>query len=227
MTSEIQPTPDSSWLESARIWALGVPSGTGKTPVFKAAKQPIEIVEKEWMDEDRGKRADYERAKTAHDGAYKDWKTATQKGENIGNAPEEPEAPPERQIIVNDMTMEALATNILVHNPRGVLLVYDEIMRLFGGFDAYNKGKKDRRLSLESWNGSQHTVNRKGEGLVRVPNLSTNVLGGIQEDKLREHATSLTSDGLFQRFLVASIKNEGKPEYRDLDKDAVGAYHYK
>jgi hypothetical protein len=63
---------------------------------------------------------------------------------------------------LTDYTNEQLA-EILCDNPRGILVLMDEIMLLFGGFDAYKAGKvsRDRPVTLEGYNGGPRDIDRK------------------------------------------------------------------
>ena len=63
------------------------------------------------------------------DNEYNAWEKAVRDG-GTDLPPLEPEEPKYRQIIVDDMTMEALGQDVLADNPRGVLMVYDEMMAL-------------------------------------------------------------------------------------------------
>jgi hypothetical protein len=124
------------------------------------------------------------------------------------------------------MTMEALAQDVLADNPRGVLLMYDELAGLIGSLDAYKSNRgKDRPLLLQLWNGGTLTINRSGKRIF-VENLSASVLGGIQEEKLAEMAPKMNGDGLLQRFLLCRVSKQGRGLDRHPNFDAVGEYGY-
>jgi hypothetical protein len=224
----IQPkAEDTEWTESARLWgaAIGEP-GVMKTPSLNKAVKPLQLVEDEWRIEDaklfktyETAMEDYRHKKAAFDKARRD-------GEDY-EEPEEPERPPKRRCVVNEMSMEGLAERILADNPRGVLVLYNELMGLIGGFDAYkNNGvKKDRAAALELFDGGA-----RNRDLVRdtvwVPNWSACILGGIQTDKLAKVAPSLGDDGLLQRFLLFEVHTAGMGEDRKPNMDAIGEYQW-
>ncbi len=224
----IQPkAEDTEWTESARLWgaAIGEP-GVMKTPSLNKAVKPLQQVEQEWRIEDAKLFRAYEAA--LEDYKYK--KAAFDKARRNGEdceEPKEPERPPQRRCIVNEMSMEGLAERILADNTRGVLVLYNELMGLIGGFDAYkNNGvKKDRAAALELFDGGP-----RNRDLVRdtvwVPNWSACILGGIQTDKLAKVASSLGDDGLLQRFLLFEVHTAGMGEDRKPDMDAIGTYQW-
>lgn len=224
----IQPkAEDTEWTESARLWgaAVGEP-GVMKTPSLNKAVKPLQLVEEEWRIEDAKLVKAYETAMED----YKYEKAASDKARRNGEdceEPPEPERPPNRRCVVNEMSMEGLAERILADNTRGVLVLYNELMALVGGFDAYkNNGvKKDRAAALELFDGGP-----RNRDLVRdtvwVPNWSACVLGGIQTDKLAKVAPSLGDDGLLQRFLLFEVHTASMGEDRKPDMDAIGEYQW-
>jgi hypothetical protein len=105
------------------------------------------------------------------------------------------------RIIINDSTIEE-ATNILANNPKGLLMLRDELAGWIGSFDRYGGEGSDRAFYLECWNGGSHTVDRvkKTGQPVEVAYASLSILGGIQPDRLRE-ALAGSDDGFTARFL--------------------------
>jgi Protein of unknown function (DUF3987) len=114
------------------------------------------------------------------------------------------EAVTERRYIVNDVTMEK-AGELLVENPRGLLLLRDELVGLLkacdkSGYEAY------RPFLLEAWNGKgSYTFDRIGRGTLHVPTVTLSLCGGIQPGRLRSYITGAIgedeqADGLLQRF---------------------------
>src|SRR5262249_3765941 len=92
------------WTEPAVGW-FGVvgPSGTVKTPAQEAMLAPLETVEARLSAERREALRQYDLAK----GVYQDLhRKARKEGKEL---PLEPERPPERRVIVNDVTIERLA----------------------------------------------------------------------------------------------------------------------
>jgi hypothetical protein len=76
-----------------------------------------------------------------------------------------------------------------MENPRGLVVISDEITGWVLGMNEYKGGKgSDRQFWLSAWSGEPVKVDRKGnreEGSVIVPHPFLNVLGGIQPDMLQ------------------------------------------
>jgi hypothetical protein len=177
---KLQPKArDTEWTESARLWAaMMAPPGDKKTPALNAALQPLKKLEQDQRREDDRKLAEYKTALEQYKLLVK----------NSPTPPPDPEKPIMRRLLVGDATMEKLA-EVLAENECGVLMVFDELASLFGGFDAYrsNGAHKDRTAALELWNGDYKAVDRV-KGSIAVPNWGASIIGGIQPDKLREMA---------------------------------------
>jgi Protein of unknown function (DUF3987) len=114
------------------------------------------------------------------------------------------EAVTERRYIANDVTMEK-AGELLVQNPRGLLLLRDELVGLLkacdkSGYEAY------RPFLLEAWNGKgSYSFDRIGRGTLHVPSVTLSLCGGIQPGRLRSYIMGAIgedegADGLLQRF---------------------------
>ncbi len=221
---KIQPKHnDTRWKESARLWiAADGPSGTAKSPATDPALAPVYQIQRHWQKEDAERLRMYDREKIIFDAAFKQREKSLRAGDDPGRMPEEPVRPPIRQIIVDEMTMEALGADVLADNPRGVLLWYDELMGLIGSLDAYHNGHKDRPLLLKGWNGVPVTINRRGTR-IDVPNFGFSILGGIQTEKLREIADKLDDDGCLQRFSLFRVRNHDGGD-RAPDEIAIARY---
>lgn len=233
---KIQPRVlDTKWTESARLWvAVVAESGGKKTPAMEAAIRPLKDIEGRWAREDAINAAKYENAREDHKAARQGRnKTIGEVGHEIADTvpramlPEKPERPKRRRRTFGaDTTTEALAS-LLADNEGGMLGVYDELMGMFAGFDAYrSSGRgKDRAAYLELWNGGPRSIDRKTDDKsVYVPNWSASIVGGIQPAKLRDIAHKLDGDGLLQRFLPFRGRTLGPGIDRKPDDRAIGAY---
>jgi hypothetical protein len=93
-----------------------------------------------------------------------------------------------------------------MENPRGLVVISDEITGWVMSMNEYKGGKgSDRQFWLSAWSGEPVKVDRKGsreEGSVIVPHPFLNVLGGIQPDMLQllKNERSL-EDGFLHRIL--------------------------
>ena len=178
------------WLERPNIWTVLVgPPSSMKSPIIEKATRPLANI-------------DRQRGKT--------WKTQYdlwEKEKKINrHAPLPPRLP---RCLMNDATPEKVA-EMLARDPRGSLMVHDEIAGFLTNFDRYNSGSS-RPFYLQSWNGGSFTKDRVGNGKADVnaetfvENLALSILGGIQPDRLAQLG-DLTADGLLQRFLPTLMK---------------------
>ena len=206
---------DDEFVQPAILWVLQIGSpGARKTPTNRAVVKPFRTIEKRWREEWKGQRDQF-------DADTKKFKAMTkaERGEH-----EEPEFPPYRQIVVTDATTEALR-DVLVDEATApqlkVLSLQDEIMQLFGGFDAYKKSKgSDRGKWLKLFEGDPEGINRQGVGVVHVEHWSACLLGNIQPDKFRQEGAALSSDGLLQRFIIIRVDEEAARH-----KERAGSSH--
>jgi hypothetical protein len=207
---------DTTYLEVARIWLMLVGSVSAKkTPMFLKLFPIVKAVENRMRREDATAIEKYKSLLALYELKKKGWdkKVAVNEVEASSWPPEKPEKPPRRRLIANDYTVEALAL-VLCDNPRGLLIELDEIMELFGGFDAYKASgvKKDRSATLRLWNGGYQAIDRvrTTDEPIYVPNWGATIIGGIQHTKLDPIGPKLVDDGLLQRFLMVPIQQAEK-----------------
>ncbi len=200
---------DPTWVEHPRLWAafVGDPS-TKKSPAISKAVRHVKRIDHDMGERNVAAMADY---RWQHDS----WKEA--KKADKTNPPPEPKKPPVERLVVEDTTVEAL-TEVLKDNPRGVLVLKDELTGWFASMDAYKGAGKgasmDRAHWLEAYNGGRRVVDRVTRGTVVVPNWSACILGGVQPDMMRRVADSMGNDGLLQRFIVLVAR----PAVEDADR---------
>ena len=134
---------------------------------------------------------------------------------------EEAVEPVERRYTTQDATVEKLG-EILLGNPRGVLLLRDELSGWLRNLDKPGR-EGDREFFLESWNGDgAFTVDRIGRGTLHIPALCISVMGTIQPGKLRSYLAAAAEggagdDGLVQRFQLA-VWPDSLGEWRNVDR---------
>ena len=110
----------------------------------------------------------------------------------------------ERRYYTHDATIEKIAM-LLVDNPRGLLVVRDELSGLLRSFEKPGR-EADREFYLEAWNGTgSYITDRVARGTLHVPALCLSVYGTIQPGKLRRYVREAVAggsrdDGLLQRF---------------------------
>lgn len=116
-------------------------------------------------------------------------------------------APHERRYLTHDATVEKIA-EILTNNPRGLLILRDELHGLLRSFDKSGR-EEDRTFYLEGWNGNgTFSSDRIGRGTIHVNDFALSIFGSIQPGRIRGLIEESTSggdgnDGLLQRFQIA------------------------
>lgn len=186
------------------LWGAVVsPSGGGKSPVMKSGGRFLfaknEEVQKQSME------------------ALNKWYAETAE---LSKKEPKPPKPRFEQLVVYDTTIEALG-DVCIQNPSGVMLFADELTGFIGQMDAYsgkNAASKDRGKYLSAFDGGSVTINRKNTNdPVLIDNFSVSILSGVQPEKLADmfskSSAAGTSDGLFQRFLVYTMKSQGAVNY--------------
>src|SRR5215211_848024 len=186
------------WQESATVFMATVsPPGSKKTPAAKAATAPAWRMQAALKKKYREKYAEYE-------AEYRRWEAAKRESRQGGvPLPDPPDEPTLGRTVVEDATVEALAT-ILEPNPRGVLNAKDELSGWARAMNQYKSGKgADRQFWLSAWSNSSTSVDRKSRAEpIIIPMPFVSVVGAIQPNILPELADG-REDGLLDRFLFA------------------------
>jgi putative DNA primase/helicase len=170
------------WVESPSLYlAIVADPGMTKSPAMALASRPAWAIARDLLGEHR---LEAERHKVSGD-------------KSPGPRP--------RRIVVEDSTVEALA-GILRDNPRGLVMVRDELSALFAGHNQYKGGKgADRQFYLSAWSGSPVSVDRKGnpDGVpIHIPHPFLSIVGGLTPGMLSELAEAKgRDDGFLDRIL--------------------------
>jgi hypothetical protein len=206
------------------------PPGSVKTPALALVAEPAH-------EAGRRLKVEWDRAMLTYEKALADYESDRRKIMSrpcLIELPDKPERPVLRRLTVGDATTEALA-QVLLENPRGVVLVRDEITAWAGSMNQYKGGRgADRQFFLSAWSGEQTTVDRKGShqsGPVIVPRPFLAVIGGLppamlpwlRGDRRRGHKEE---DGFFDRILFAyPAERPPAPEnWLEVSDDAVAAW---
>lgn len=116
-----------------------------------------------------------------------------------------------RDALVSDVTVAKLAEQMSA-DPRGQLMVWDEMAGWLTSYDQYKGGGRgnDRAHYLSIWDGRALKVDRKGAEStpVWVVNPRLSVVGGIQPEVL-DQLRAGPADGLFDRFLFCYPADRG------------------
>lgn len=196
--------PGKNFGVTPRLWVLlvGDPSAK-KSPAIDGAVRPLMLHQK-----------------SEHASALAAWREKVAAAE--GKAKKDVPKPDLTHYAINDTTPEMLA-EVLSRQPRGTLVIADELAGWLGALDRYGSGKgasSGRAIWLQAYNGGPFTLLRVTRETLPVDNLSSSILGGIQPERLREIG-SLTSDGLLQRFLPVMM---AKPE---IDRDGFSGTAFR
>ena len=114
-----------------------------------------------------------------------------------------------RRYKTNDATIEKMSA-LLAENPRGLLLVRDE---LTGLLRSWKREGPDRSFYLEAWNGyGSLTSDRIRRGTIHAENLCVSIFGSLQpaplQDYLQQAISGNNNDGLIQRFQMLVYPDE-------------------
>jgi hypothetical protein len=175
--------------------AIVGPPGDAKTPALTTVARPLQEAQHRL-------KAAYEAVLAKYEQDLEDYKAR----KNDDDPPPKPQKPVIGRVQVDDATVEAIGP-ILVTNPRGVVLVKDELTGWVHSQNQYKGGKgTDRQFWLSNWAGVPATIDRKqqqGVPLI-IPHPYCAVVGGIQPDLLGDLVDVRgRADGFLDRPLFA------------------------
>lgn len=199
-----------SWSEPAIVWgAIVGESGTQKSPALELALRPIRRRQQAAMKRFAEAMETYKTHLMQYEKELAAWKRLKEAGE----PPVKPEEPQADRSWCDDSTIEALAV-LLQQNPRGLLLVRDELAGWLGSFDRYSQGKgADAAKWLEMFGGRSIMVDRKSgqSKTIYVQRAAVSVTGGIQPETLRRAlGVEHRENGLAARLLLACPSRQAK-----------------
>jgi hypothetical protein len=189
-----------NWSEPAIVWtAIVGESGTQKSPAMESALRAVRHRQEEAMKVYRAALQDHDGELALYERDLATWK----RSKLACPPPVKPEPPTAKRYWTDDVTTEALA-RMLNENPRGLLLVKDELSGWFN-FDRYAGGKGgDSAKWLEMFGGRPFVVDRKGSGTIHVRSAAVSIAGGIQPETLRRALGQEHFDnGLAARLLLS------------------------
>jgi hypothetical protein len=215
----------STWTEPAILWVVVVAdSGSLKSPAQELPVKRIYDAQRTMRRDYNERLAEHQQELLRHEVDLVNWKKKP-----TDKPPQKPEPPICRRVVVADSTIEALA-QLLHENPRGLLLVRDELAGWVGGFNAYkSRGGNDAAQWLELHRAGELTVDRKtGQPRsISVSRAAVSVVGGIQPRTL---ARVLTRDyfesGLAARLLVAMPPRAAK-EWTEAELSATTRHRFE
>jgi Protein of unknown function (DUF3987) len=222
----------AGWEEGAAIYAAAIAEpGEKKTPATKVAMEPA-------IRAQAALREDHRRAVEEYKSEQREYEVQKRDAHKDGYAaPAPPEEPRMERTLVEDITVEALAT-VLEDTPRGVVAYRDELSAWVRAMDQYRAGGKgaDRQFYLSAWSNSYAAVDRKSRTqplIMRRPFVG--VYGAIQPGVLHEIGAD-REDGLLDRFILSypdavpsqwsddEITDEARDGYAQLYQDLRELY---
>ena len=242
---EMRPKARDGWGVVPNLWgaAVGRPSAM-KTPALAPALSLLEGLEKAT----RAKGEEEKKAAARAQRAYLAKKKVLEKrlndaaagkprakGEEVEaeadvldelDALEPPAAPPERCVVTQDATPEALHV-LCGDNPEGITLFVDELTGLIANTKKAGR-EQERPFLLSGWNGNRgHTMNRVGRGRVHAESVVLTIAGGIQPGPLsvltaEAGGKGAGADGLLQRFQLMTYPDLA-PDWKLVDRHGDAA----
>lgn len=181
----------SNYFASPGLYIGGIgPPSDGKSPSLAIVTDAVRRLDRTLEDE--------------HNQALAEWQETV---DALDKKTKPPAPPAPRRIDLDDTTIEA-AIPILADNPRGLILINDELTALVAGCNQYKSGKgNDRQALLKIWAGQaikKDRVLNAGRIPIRVAHPCLTIMGGLTPDTLPDLADPRgRADGFLDRFLFA------------------------
>src|SRR5262249_29841614 len=203
-------SPWKGWEEPPILWlnVVGYPS-SGKSPGLDAIRDLLGAIEADSNVGHQDNLATWDTQKREAKIRLEVWESECKSAvkDKVGVMPpkpegaEEPPRPTRKRIVTNDPTIEKVA-RLVLENPKGLMLLRDELSGWIGSLDRYGGAGGDRAFYLESYGGRPYAVDgMKDSEPIVVPSLSVVVLGGMQPDRMVTLIFSGDDDGLAARFI--------------------------
>jgi hypothetical protein len=191
----VQPKPNWTTRSNLYIACIADP-GSLKSPALNLTTAPVVQLQSKYQDQHRAALTSYEEAQLMHLRSLDDYRK---------NKVDTPLAKPEKPILTRtytgDITIERLAC-MLQENPRGVLIIRDELSAWIKGFNQYKGGKgADKQFFLSAWSGEPIAVDRQGKDPILVSHPFLSVVGCIPPDVLPDLDEDNREDGFLHRLL--------------------------
>lgn len=197
------------WEEGTGIYSgtVGDPASKKSPALSKGVKFARELA-KGQADQHSQALEDFEREMAQYEQAQQMWKARAKESLKnpaiqAGEKPYQPEEPRMNRLIVSDTTVEALASR-LADNPKGLILIRDELSGWVSSFNAYKQGRgSDKQFYLSTWSNDEVVVDRKGEQPIVLSNPNLAVTGCLTPDVLGDIRKGSLDDGFIERILLA------------------------
>jgi hypothetical protein len=193
------------------LWLMTVGDPADKkSPGSRPMLSPLRDIEaedrprygKELLDWE-GKEAAYASAKKS----FLEWSASPDALMGADQAPPVPDMPPQPvplKITISDITSQKLVRTA-ADRPRGLLCHLDEMNSWVRKLTDKTTGE-DRSAWVVSYESEHYEMDRVGAGSIHAENLAVAIYGNIQPQVLKANFSSLSADGLLQRFIPALLR---------------------
>lgn len=232
----IRPKAQDNWSVKPNVWACLVgPPAAMKSPALKEARRFLDAIDRDEFARYQEAMEQYERQLVMYEIQMKIAKAKIKQELNdaacedaVHNLPDKPEPPVRMRNYTQDTTVEKLQV-LLQQNPRGILVMRDEISGFLRGLDKPGQ-EGSRAFYLEGWEGNgRYCVDRIGRGSSVIDGVCLSVLGCATPGGMSDYVAEALgdgegADGLLQRFsLVAFPDTQGDFQYVDRKPDNQAA----
>src|SRR5215467_6751542 len=226
----VRPERNGTWTVVANLWAAIVGrSGSLKTPAMQEAIKPLFRLDNQAFEAHKSELNRYESDLKLHKMKEKveidRAKDAAKKNKHAFDFQfsEPPSEPKYTRYTTNDSSYQKLG-ELLEANPRGILVVRDELISLLRHLDQ-EQNSEARGFYMTGWNGdSPYIFDRIGRGTIRLPAICISVIGCTTPEALSTYVKRAMSGGeedigLIQRFgLIAwPDQTDWKPVDRSIN----------
>lgn len=182
---------DGKFTNPPMTWmSIVAPSGSNKSEPLRAIFKPLNELE--------------DRRNNEYDAQMKEWRRSDRK------TPE----PKMQQLLIQDTTPEA-RNEFLKNNSNGGTLLRDELSGFFEDRGRYNQSGEISTLT-SIFDGDPIVINRKKEGVTRIPSPFLSIIGTIQPDRLNQILSRpLWDQGFCQRWLFIYPETISFPDRND------------
>ncbi len=197
-----------NWVEPCALWTVSVGNpSAGKSQPLDAVKRPLLAIERSMAANFDEVKRDFETKKKVAELAREAWEVSAKNSYKAsGDAPLMPadalvpDEPTKPRLVIGNTTTEA-ATRLFATNPRGLVMIEDELSRWLGDFNKYGGGG-EAAFYLSTFNGLFTPTDRVKAGHLSAYSALLSIAGGIQPERLHEQLfAGRSNDGLICRFL--------------------------
>jgi len=229
----IYPKKHDNWLVFPNLWAILVGrSAMMKSPASAEAHKPLSRLEVEAHKVHQEAMEKYELEKQVAEIKIVTIKEKLKKAAKVSDSAsiaaltEElsgalPKRPVRRRYQTQDGTIEKIG-EILIQNPKGILINRDELTGWLRGLDKPGR-EGDRAFFLEAWNGDRRfTYDRIGRGTLDIEALCLSIFGCATPGGLTDYIRGAIEggsgdDGLMQRFSMM-VWPDGQDDWTNIDR---------